>query len=78
MTDSGLEAVISPYTNFGIDTSIEEIWLHFLFGVSVLSLIGCYGQTEVNLRNPNDNFCEAWSEDSMCQVPWKSDNLGDL
>ena len=57
------EGVMSPYTKFGIDTS---------------RLIGWYGQTEVKLKNPHDNFCEAWFEDAMCQVPWKSDNLRDL
>jgi len=46
--------------------------------VSAPNLIGCYGQTEGKVKNPNDNFCEAWSEDSMCQVLWKSDNLRDL
>ena len=29
------------------------------------------------IKNTHDNFHEAWSEDSMCQVQWKSDNLGD-
>ena len=57
---------------------VAEIWPHVLFGMSALSLIGCYGQTEANLKIPHDRFCEAWSEDSMCQVPCKLDNLGDL
>jgi len=35
-------------------------------------------QKEAKLKNTHDNFYEAWSEDFMFQVQWKSDNLGDL
>jgi len=38
------------------------------FGVLAPSLIGCYGQMEVKLKNPHDNFCEAWSEDSVLSL----------
>ena len=30
------------------------------------------------IKNPSDNFCEAWSEHHLCQIWWRLDKISDL
>ena len=48
------------------DQRLAEIWAPFFLADMLTILIGGDGQTKI--KNPNGNFCDAWSEDNLLQI----------